>query len=371
MKTNQELSQLQEKFRKFYDENLYEDFVSLEEKRKQYLSQFILRTAIILTIAVVALYISNHFRVSPAIYVIIPLLLIPAMLYPLQVVKNFSLDAKKLVLNKILSFWGNLCLKQQSNISDREIGNSALFDGYNRRNSSDNLSGDYKGLKVLISEEYLQYVSGSGKHRSVHTIFKGVLVLFNGLEAMKDVLIVKEKVRLSLLFKISTLVILSILLICSILGIIDIPGLLKYIYQEIIQDKKFIRELLLRITFPLLAIIFLYKNKKLEKVNLEALSFDKNWLVKSSSQIKSRCILTPKFMEKMLEIKNKFKGQRIDFSMYKDKVMIAIHSKKDMFEVVSLFKPTTKYSNMEDVVSQFYCIFSLVDFLNLKDKNDK
>ena len=54
--------------------------------------------------------------------------------------------------------------------------------------------------------------------------------------------------------------------------------------------------------------------------------------------------------------------------MYKDKVMIAIHSKKDMFEVVSLFKPTTKYSNMEDIVSQFYCIFSLVDFLNMKDK---
>ena len=166
MKTNQELSQLQEKFRKFYDENLYEDFVSLEEKRKQYLSQFILRTAIILTIAVVALYISNHFIASPIIYLIVPPLLIPTMLYPLQVADKFSKEAKKIVLDKILLFWGEVRLKNECNISDREIMSSELFNDYNIRTSSDNLSGNYKGLEVLISEEYLQYVSGSGKNRT-------------------------------------------------------------------------------------------------------------------------------------------------------------------------------------------------------------
>ena len=85
-------------------------------------------------------------------------------------------------------------------------------------------------------------------------------------------------------------------------------------------------------------------------------------------EYKKETILTPIFMEKMLEIKKKFNGHQIDFCMYEDKVMIAIHTKRNMFEVVSLFKSALLYSTIWDIVSQFYCIFSLVDFFNMKDK---
>ena len=76
-------------------------------------------------------------------------------------------------------------------------------------------------------------------------------------------------------------------------------------------------------------------------------------------------------MEKINDVKTLFHGKYIDFSFFDSKLMIAVHTNKDMFETTSLFTPALDYFKVRDVVSQLYSIFAVIDILqeqkNLSD----
>ena len=75
-------------------------------------------------------------------------------------------------------------------------------------------------------------------------------------------------------------------------------------------------------------------------------------------------------MERILEVKRRFKGKDIEFSFFGNKLFIAIHTSKDMFETTSLFRSALKYDRIQNVVNQFYSIFSIIDLLKI-DGNKK
>ena len=132
---------------------------------------------------------------------------------------------------------------------------------------------------------------------------------------------------------------------------------------------------LLKMVFPLIivAVIYLiyrrYHPKKATKlVTLEDMSFLKKWKVLTNDQIDARYILTPVFMEKIKEINRLFKGNAVDFSFFGGKLLIAIHTNKDLFETTSIFSESTDYRRVEDVVEQIYGIFAMVDLLKQQIK---
>jgi hypothetical protein len=106
-----------------------------------------------------------------------------------------------------------------------------------------------------------------------------------------------------------------------------------------------------------------YPRKATEKVALEGLPFMRRWKVLTSDQVEARYILTPVFMEKMLEVKRFFKGNNIDFSFFNNKLLIAVHTRKDMFETTSLFTPALSYHKVREVIGQLHAIFSVIDTL--------
>lgn len=374
-----EFLQKQEAFKIFYNQNLRNDFVQLEAIRTGYLQRFWRRMIglILLISSVIYIWIRSHSFDDIGIIIFVSvIILFFGLKFVFEVANEYAQKAKNTVMDKILSFWGDMHLNKNNkiNISDGEIRKSNLLDVYNDRKSSDNLFGQYEGLSISISEELMRHISQNRKSRSVKTIFQGVLVIFNRIEKMKDILLVREK--LSFISKIKQgkmdgfLIFMCLLIIFIVNRAIHYNGNWEQYVIDMIQDKRFVQKMVFEYIFPILLTIILGAryNKKFKKVKLESLTFDKMWHVEASDQIEARCILTPVFMEKMLDIKRQFNGQHIDFSMYEDKVMIAIHSRKDMFEVVSLFKSALLYSTIWDIVSQFYCIFSLVDFLNMEDK---
>jgi hypothetical protein len=71
-------------------------------------------------------------------------------------------------------------------------------------------------------------------------------------------------------------------------------------------------------------------------------------------------------MERILEVKRRFKGKSIEFSFFDNKLFIAISTNKDMFETTSLFNSALRYDRIQNVVYQFYSIFSIIDLLKIK-----
>ena len=136
-----------------------------------------------------------------------------------------------------------------------------------------------------------------------------------------------------------------------------------------IIDEEFTRGIfcIIPIIFTFYLVVKQLKNmsKKLanQKVNLEEITFNKYWNILSDDQIEARYILTPVLMEKINEIKRLYKGKYIDFSFFENKMMIAIHTRKNMFETTSLFKPALEYDKVKEVVYQLYSIFSIIDTL--------
>ena len=108
---------------------------------------------------------------------------------------------------------------------------------------------------------------------------------------------------------------------------------------------------------------FFFKSS-LERVQLEDPVFEREWEVYAEDQVEARYLLTPALMERMLEIKRRFFGQRIEFSFFNNRVMIAVHTGQDMFETTSLFLPAPFYGKMREVVAQLYSVFAAADLIN-------
>ena len=101
---------------------------------------------------------------------------------------------------------------------------------------------------------------------------------------------------------------------------------------------------------------------------MEDVVFEKEFEVYSQNQIEARYLLTTAFMERMLKLKELYKGKKIQFSFQDSKVLIAINTKKNMFEPCTLLKTNLRQAQVYKVFEQFMTIFSVVDMLKLHQK---
>ena len=96
----------------------------------------------------------------------------------------------------------------------------------------------------------------------------------------------------------------------------------------------------------------------------------KKWKVYTDDQIAARVILTPVLMENIVKVCKLFHGKNVDFSFFSNKLLIAVHTRTNLFETTSLFLPALHYGKVREVVNQLHSIFSVIDVLNIKDTKD-
>jgi hypothetical protein len=101
-----------------------------------------------------------------------------------------------------------------------------------------------------------------------------------------------------------------------------------------------------------------------QKVVLEGWPFMRQWQIYTDNQVEARYILTPVFMEKIEAVKHLFHGNAIDFSFFDNKLLIAVHTRKNLFETTSLFVPALSYHRVREVITQLHSIFSVIDVVN-------
>ena len=223
----------------------------------------------------------------------------------------YKKQAKNIVMPEFIKYFGDFKYTYMGTIDPDCIQRSLLFDDFNFRKGDDYFSGVYLNTKMIISEENMQYIKHEGKQTHTKEIFKGIII---HLEMNKN-------------FSGQTIV---------------------------LKDKGVFN--------------FLNKAPGLQKVTLEDYIFEKEFEVYSNDQLEARYLLTTAFMERILKIKNAYKTNKIQLSFFNNSLLIAVNTKKNMFESTSLFKKTTDRKMINQTFDQFISIMSIIELLKLHQK---
>lgn len=297
-----------------------------------------------------------------------------------RIEEDFKKATKKLVMNKILSFWGDLTYKTclEGPHSQDVLEQSGVFGFLTGQSCDDCFEGSYNDVKITVSEQELYDLGKEGKRSKRGTVFKGILISLNMPKQFKGQTVVRNKLGFMVYVGLTFVSLLAIIIQAGIKRGID--GGIQGVIQGIIYTATDIYETICDMgwfgnVFMLVAIylsaIWGHKYLQMQRVNLEDVVFNKHWKVDTTDQIEARYVLTPAFMERMLEVKKRFKGKKIEFSFWNNKVLIAVYTDKDMFETTSLFTSALSYHKVQEVVEQFWAVFSMADLLMENDKRKR
>ena len=366
---NKDLAVTQEQFWKYYNTDLREIYQKLEPIRKKYLKSFLKRLAffgglyfLIITLCNIG-FISESIYDNENIFSFFAFAFLISLIYVFTPFSSYREKTKAMAMKKLLSFWGNFnYYNRKFAIYPSEIEKSELFTCYNRNEIDDAFAGKYKESSIAVSEHTLYLKGNKGDFYT----FKGVLILLKFNKKFKGKTVVRAKSRwINIFFNnpFFTLIFGVPLLFLGFLMLKD-SDFLSFI--QIIGGT--IAMLVLMYAFVYVCYSFKYKKKAKKDVVLEGIHFLRRWNVTSDNQIEARYILTPNLMENLLEIKKLFHGKHIDFSFFDNKLLIAVHTRKDMFETTSLLSSALNYNKVREVVSQLHSIFKILDILGTTHK---
>ena len=89
------------------------------------------------------------------------------------------------------------------------------------------------------------------------------------------------------------------------------------------------------------------------------------YFVDANDQIEARYILTTSFMERFKNIKNSFSASQMEASIQDSKILIAIHTTKDLFKLGDLNRPVNDTKQFTELLNEFVSILAIVDELKL------
>ena len=369
MKNFDTLDVVQQEFRAFYDSNLQDKYTQLEIIRKRLLKQFLITASLYVSIILLCIFTNvityNDFDSEGFgfIFVLFHGIFIYLCFKPLD---KYKKQTKSSVMKTILSFWGNFFYKNGYNtIPESLLRESELF-SFDTCRSDDAFIGKYKSTNISVSETEL-LLKGS---RGTSAFFRGIFMLLELNKNFEGKTIVTNCNNISV--RNTRLVTFSILSI----GLLIVIILLIYMFIKFFEMTfENIMISVVLIAFDIQLFYLFYEEIKKKRLNiakqyayLEDVCFSKQWKVLTNNQIEARYVLTPVLMEKIKDIKKLFKGKYIDFRFFGNSLIFVIHTKKNMFETTSLFKPALNYKDIKDVVSQFYSIFSVIDILEGNNK---
>ena len=303
------------RFDEYYWRNIYPLMLEKEKIRKKYvenLKKLVVISCVILPIVMYfAWYLTNKYQQEWIINVTYFAIVINVFILrgPFVIYKKL---VKNDVMNQFIGFFEGFRYAHGNGLSYYEFLDSYIFPSFDEVETDDCFFGCYNDVGVRICEERLvKYKTDSkGRRRKVTSFLGIVLELDMNKNFVHQTYVIKDK------------------------GILNHFG----------------------------------KQKGFEKVALEDVIFEKEFEAYSENQIEARYLLTTAFMERMLKLKELYKGKNIQFSFKASKVLIAINTQEDMFEPCTLLKTNLQEKQVYKVFEQFMTIFAVIDMLKLSQK---
>ena len=304
-------AKLNTEFKNFFDTKFQNDFPELERQRKKYLLYFwILCFVSIIVIGVIhtsVVVVGDQDLAMNDNYVTVMFFLIAIAIYIIHSpINRFKEHVKNQVMGRLLSYFGNFSYFYQRGINSALIEKTCLFGHYDDKEDDDFFIGYYKDVEIMVAEEEITKVVRTRKGSRRVTVFDGIII-------------------------------------------------------ELDMNKPFNGQTIVKTDHGIFNRFYCVSN--MENVKLEDVVFEKHFEVYSTDQIEARYVLTTAFMERMLKLKEVFKGKQIQFSFFDNKVIIAIDTSKDMFEVSSLFHKIPDYKRACETFNQITAVFSIIDIL--------
>lgn len=251
---------------------------------------------------------------------------------------------------------------------ESDIIESTIFPAFATLNTEDCIVGKYKETDLKICETSLFLDSDSAFWNRV---YRGVVILFKSNKTIKNTTTVISKSEINWKFPALILILAVAFILCIILAlfllsidamegillVIGFGGVFAYIFYEILKKCHFFKRQ------PIAC-------EKLLKLMLEDTQFNKKFKAYSSDQIEGRYLLTTAFMERLLNIQTTFGTKDIKCSFYDDKLMIAISTNKNLFELGNLFCKVDKSVYIEKFLYEIISILIMIDYFKL-DENTK
>ncbi|NNC36595.1 MAG: DUF3137 domain-containing protein [Hyphomonadaceae bacterium] len=102
------------------------------------------------------------------------------------------------------------------------------------------------------------------------------------------------------------------------------------------------------------------KRKDMKRVGLVDPKFEKIFEAYGTDQVEARYLLTPDFMQRLVDLESRFEGKKTRFGFLNGKLYIAIEA-PNQFEAGSMFKPLTETERTQKILDEIGAIFDLVD----------
>ncbi len=230
-------------------------------------------------------------------------------------VSKYKSSVKSEIYPLIFKYFGkDFTYKEEGPLSARSVKDSGIIPNFEDEAREDYVRGTWKGVRLELTETKLTVEHGSGEDSRTETKFRGLLILLTMNKKFSGRTVIKR----------------------------DLTMVFNWFAD------KFEREL--------------------ENVKLEDPRFEREFEVYSSDQVEARYLLTPTFMERLMELTEAFGGKPIQACFFKNKLLLTIKTNKDRFETGSIFRPATFAKEIDTVLKEMPAIFKIVEVLKLDQK---
>ncbi len=278
-------------------------------------------------------------------------------------IKKFKQSLKTKYLPLLLKVFGDIKWYDAKSlryiISDGLLYGSGLFSNFDGKYKDDQFEGVYKDVTFKISE--IKLVSGKGKgdySGYMVQVFKGVIITFdfnktNPLMFAPTVITTKGDFKTGKYKDICYY---------SIPIMIGVPVALEINWQ-------------VGVIFAVICLIAMlpFLKKMQEKmfndnIKLEDPEFSKMFEVTSSDEVEARYLITTAFMERFKNLNTAFGAKNAKCSFFEDKIMFAISTDKDVFEIGSLNKSLEDPESINEFYNELSSILDMIEYFKLDEK---
>lgn len=359
-------------FHEIYQEEIIPIFRTYEVYRqRKALSLSIAKTTVVLTISLAYIFVLYKYLpielllknpsesillITITIYIIVKSFNFLWTLFTQNITKDFLMTLKNNCLSKILAIFGDIKWYNNKKILDElDLSASGLFPEFNQMNSDDEFKGSYNGVSFKVSETKLWYEKDTSKGNHRYNIFQGIIISFTNNKKIKNRTIITTKGDFTAR---NYIVFYSIFLIFPILFIVlDFQNIAAWIFFVIMT-----------IIYYIISQIAIKKEEKLYPIKLEDPLFSQKFNIYSSDQVEARYLLTPTFMERFQNLKTVFGAKKVKCSFYNDQIMIAISTKKNLFEIGKFTKSLENPDSINEFYDELSSIYKMIEYFKLDEK---
>ncbi len=282
-----------------------------EKLRQKYVSRFwlmLLISLIVIPMICIISYLLSH-QSRAAFNPNILFLMIAGAVFILRApYHQYKKQIKRDIMPIFIAFFDGFEYRYAQGLTADEIEDSRIFPSFDTIYADDCFEGCYQGVHIRVMEEKLKRYYRTKNGRKEVTVFEGIAV----------------ELDLKKMFSSRTIVIKD-------------AGIFNRI-------KHF---------------------SNMERIKLEDPTFEKIFEVFGTDQFEARRFLTPAFMERVIKLKNLYKGKSVQLSFYEGKLLIAVSTNQDMFEPFSFFKTNINKEKIDRVFEQFLTIFEIIRILKI------